>query len=220
MRIFSLVDRGSRSDGWAGLETCPTASHDRRWKRGALICLMLPAFTVPGSAAEWSEPAEVVWQFQPVVTYRAKLAGRHLIVEARHQPGWHTYSMDNKLRAVEKLAGRKSLGIDGPTEITVTDGLKVSGSWRQSPPNDYSKPELRWFTWGFEESALFAAPVKTNGAGPAQITIRGQACDEKSCRNIELDLTLPAGNTTEQVAEAIDLDKLIEVRRDPATEAR
>ena len=185
-----------------------------------LICFVLIVLCLPAQAAEWSEPAEVLWQFQPVVTYRAKLAGRHLVVEARHQPGWHTYAMDNKLRAAEKLAGRKSLGIDGPTRITVSDGLEVSGTWRQSPPNDYSKPELRWFTWGFEESALFAAPVKTKGAGPAQITVRGQACDEKSCRNIELGLSVPLGNEAKQAGDAIDLNEMVEVRRQAATEAK
>ena len=218
MSFFVLPDRRPRGCGGVGLEACPTAP--RRWKLVGLISFVLTAFSPFARAAEWSEPAEVLWRLQPIVTYRAKLDGGFLVVEARHQPGWHTYAMDNKRRAAEKLAGRKSLGIDAPTEITVSDGFAVSGSWRQSPPNDYSKPELRWFTWGFEKSALFAAPVKAKGAGPAQITIRGQACDEKSCRNIELDLSLPPGKQAEPGSEGIDLDELVEVRRKPATQAQ
>ncbi len=218
MNFFLLPDRKGWGHRRPGLEACPTVR--RRRRPAGLICLVLIALSLPAHAAEWSEPAQVLWQFQPVVTYRAKLDAGHLVVEARHQPGWHTYAMDNKLRAAEKLAGRKSLGIDGPTRITVSDGLEVSGAWRQSPPNNYSKPELRWFTWGFEKSALFAAPVKTKGAGPAQITIRGQACDEKSCRNIELGLSVPLGNEAKQAGDAIDLNEMVEVRRQAAGEAK
>ena len=38
------------------------------------------------------------------VTYRARVEGDWLIVEATHEPGWHTYSMDNVIRAREKPA--------------------------------------------------------------------------------------------------------------------
>ena len=202
-----------------GLSTRLGSSPPRR-KLGAVTGLVFVALAMPARAAEWSETAEVLWRFQPIVSYRAKLDGRYLVVEARHQPGWHTYAMDNKVRAAEKLAGSKSLGIDGPTEITVADGLEISGSWRQSPPNDYSKPELRWFSWGFEKSALFAAHVKTKGAGPAQITIRGQACDEKSCRNIELSLSLPLGSATGRRGEGVGLENLVEVRPTESTDAQ
>ena len=40
------------------------------------------------------------------------------------QPGWHTFAMDNERRAAEKLAGKTSLGIDQPTQIKVSGGLR------------------------------------------------------------------------------------------------
>ena len=67
--------------------------------------------------------------------------------------------MDNKLRAQEKLAGKRSLGIDSPTEIVFAEGLELNGPWYQSVPRDFSKPELRWYSWGFEGQALFVAKV-------------------------------------------------------------
>ena len=86
------------------------------------------------------------------------------MVRAAIEPGWHTFAMDNKQRAEEKLAGRKSLGIDHPTEITLTGGLEMAGPWYQTPPKDFSKPELRWFSWGFERQALFAAKIRRRAA--------------------------------------------------------
>ena len=62
--------------------------------------------------------------------------------------------MDNRIRAEEKLAGKKSLGIDHPTEIKVSGGLEVEGPWHQTNPKDFSRPELRWFSWGFEFGRL------------------------------------------------------------------
>src|SRR5260370_38680768 len=83
------------------------------------------------------------------VSYQAHLDGPYLVVRATLEPGWHTFAMDNKVRAVEKLAGKPSLGIDHPTEITLTGGLEGGGPWLQSPPKDFSKPELGGFSWGF-----------------------------------------------------------------------
>ena len=125
--------------------------------------------------------------------------------------------MDNKVRAEEKLAGKQSLGIDAPTEISVTEGLELAGGWRQSPPADFSKPELRWFTWGFEESALFVAKVRRTGDGPARISVRGQACSEESCQNIDLNLSLSLTSWNPVTAAGasalgIDSEKLIAVR--------
>ena len=164
-------------------------------------------------ASDWSDSVEVLWNYQPVVTYRAKFDGSFLIVEVHHQPGWHTYAMDNRLRAREKLAGRNSLGIDTPTTIAVSDELEMSGVWYQSPPNDYSKPKLRWFTWGFEGYAVFASAVKKIGAGSVTVEVHGQACDENSCRNIELDLLVPLDRTEGMFSEKFSLEKLTKVRQ-------
>lgn len=184
-------------------------------RMAAVIAFALAgAFAPAASAGDWSETVEVRRDFKPIIYYRAKIAGEVLVVEVRHEEGWHTYSMDNKLRAAEKLADRKSLGIDGPTEINVSEGLKIVGPWRQSEPHDYSKPELRWFTWGYSEPALFAAKAQVTGDGPARVAIRGQACDATSCQNIDVALSLPlspnhAGSGPDPTAR--DLESLVEL---------
>jgi hypothetical protein len=169
--------------------------------------------TSTAHAGGWSEPVEVRHELKRCVSYRAGLNGQFLIIQATHEPGWHTNAMDNRQRAEEKLAGRRSLGIDRPSEIDLIEGLKREGPWYQSPPKDFSKPELRWFSWGFEGQALFVAKVRPSSAGPARIAVRGQACSESACRNIDLEISLPLGNTS-AVSEVpdIDLKALIQVR--------
>jgi hypothetical protein len=177
------------------------------------LAALLSATPPPAQAGEWSEPAVLSRDLRPLVSYRAKLEGEFLVVQADHEEGWHTCAMDNKIRAEEKLAGKRSLGIDAPTEIGVTEGLELAGGWRQSPPADFSKPELRWFTWGFEESALFVAKVRRSGDGPARISVKGQACSETSCQNIDLTLSLSLASwNAGGAASGIDSEKLIAVR--------
>ena len=161
------------------------------------------------SAAEWSQPAVVEHRFKPVVTYQAKLDGSYLVVRANVEEGWHTFAMDNDLRAQEALAGKPSLGVDGPTQITLSAGLQAAGGWSQTEPKDFSKPELRWYSWGYEEPAIFVA--KVSGAGPAKIGIRGQACTETTCKNIDVELTLAAASPAGEPRE-VDLNSLIPVR--------
>ena len=135
------------------------------------------------------------------LTYRARLEGALLVIEAAIEPGWHTFAMDNQKRAEEKLAGRKALSVDQPTEISVGGGLAVAGHWRQSAPKDFSKPELRWFSWGFEKKAVFATEVRRVGSGAARIGIRGQACTESICKNIDVALTLVPPRNAAKAAE-------------------
>jgi hypothetical protein len=132
-------------------------------------------------------------------TYRARLDdGGHLAIGLTLANGWHTFAMDNQIRANEKLAGKKALGMDKPTSFVVTGGLAVDGPWLQPELTDFSKPELRIFSWGFDKQALFAAKVKRAGSEPkARVAIKAQACTETICKDInaalELDLTMPAG---------------------------
>ena len=162
-------------------------------------------------AAEWSAPVDVLHEMKPCVTYRARLEGDNLVVQASLQPGWHTFTMDNERRAAEKLAGKPSIGIDQPTQIKVSKGLAVEGGWNQSQPKDFSKPELRWFSWGFERQAIFAAKVRRSGQGPAQIEIRGQACTETTCKNIDVTLSVPVAGS-DQGGGTTDLKTLIPVQ--------
>ncbi len=182
--------------------------------RIAVITMMVLA--VCAEAAEpggWTEAVRVRYESTLCVSYRARLAGGFLVVQATHQPGWHTYAMDNKQRAEEKLAGQESLGLEAPTEIRVTQGLAVVGPWHQSPPKDLSRPELRWFTWGFDGEALFVAKVRRSGAGPARIAVRGQACSANLCKQIKIAISLPpAGSKKDVQASAIDFSNLVRAR--------
>src|SRR5258708_26007990 len=163
-------------------------------------------------AGEWTDAVEVRHDDNLCLSYRARLDGPFVVVQATIEPGWHTFAMDNKLRAEEELAGRKSLGTAHPTEIAVTGGGAVAGPWYQTPPKDFSRAELRWFSWGFERQALFAAKVQPAGAGAVRMAVRGQACTDTICKNIDVTILLPPGKTTAAGSSEIDLNSLVRVR--------
>jgi hypothetical protein len=184
-------------------------------KRIALLVMVVIciASAVTACSADWTDPAEVRHELKRCVAYRARLNGQFLVIQATHEAGWHTYAMDNKQRAQEKLAGRRSLGIDRPTEIGLTEGLELAGPWYQSPPKDLSKPEIRWFTWGFEGQVLLVAKVRRLGTGPARVTVRGQACTEATCKNIDLEISVPLADTRISIDTSdIDFKALVQVR--------
>ena len=162
-------------------------------------------------AAAWTAPVQVTYDDKLCISYRARVNGGYLEVQAAVEPGWHTFAMDNKRRQQEKLAGKPSLGIERPTEIAVTKGLALSGPWFQSAPKDFSKPEIRWYSWGFEQQALFVAKAKRTGASPAQITVRGQACSADICKNIDISLTIPVDTKKPADAAPVDLKTLVQV---------
>ena len=164
-------------------------------------------------AGDWTRLVEVSHNQKRCLSYRARLSGPFLVVEATPDPGWHTFAMDNRQRAAEKLQGRKPLSQDMPTEITLTRGLAVDGPWFQSPPKDFSRPELRWYSWGFEDRALFVTKVRRSGPGPALITVRGQACTETICRRVDIAISLPLpGASPKPEATDIDRNALVQVR--------
>jgi hypothetical protein len=167
-------------------------------------------FALSAMAADWTAPVEVRHEDELSIAYQARLDGDLLMVRATLGPGWHTFAMDNKRRVDEKLAGKPAISNDRPTEITASGGLQPAGPWYQSPPKDFSHPELRWFSWGFEGQALFATKVRRAGAGPTKLVLRGQACTETVCKNIDLALSLPAANPAG--ASAVNLKELVEVR--------
>src|SRR5260370_2822289 len=142
------------------------------------------------NARGWKEPVEVRQEENLCLAYQAKLEGSLLIVRAAIEPGWHTFAMDIKKRADEKLAGKASLGIERGTEFLLSGGLGTVGPWYQSAPKDFSKPEIRYFSWGYEHQAIFAAKIKRTGAGPGRIAIRGPACTDTTCKNIDAELSL------------------------------
>lgn len=174
------------------------------------LCALLGS-SLPAGAVDWTAPAEVRDEDTLFVSYRARLDGDQLIVEATPGSGWHTFAMDNQRRAEEKLAGKPSLGMDKPTEISVSGGLAPVGPWRQTPPKDLSKPELRWYAFGFEGPALFATKVRTISGKPGQVNVRGQACSDKACRNVDVTLEVPVTARSPR-ASAAGPSGLIQVR--------
>ncbi len=160
---------------------------------------VLLLFASLACAADWSAPVEVRHDDALAVSYTARLDGPYLVVRANVGEGWHTFSLDNEKRVTEKLAGQPALSMDKPTEIAAT-GLQVDGGWLQSPPKEFSRPELRMYAFGYDREATFAAKVRRT-AGSAKLRIRGQACTPTICKNVDVALTVsvPAklGATTE-----------------------
>jgi hypothetical protein len=70
---------------------------------------------------------------------------------------------------------------------------------------------ISWFTWGFEDTALFAVKIQQSGrAKEAVITINGQACKETTCALIDdLEIRLPL-NAAGSEKTSFDLSSLIE----------
>ena len=183
------------------------------WQITLSTVLVIFTFTGAAAASDWSEAAQVTHDLRPCVTYRAKLDGDFVVVQATLTPGWHTFAMDNKVRAEEKLAGKPSLGIDAPTEIKLGQGLEAIAPWYQTPPKDFSKPELQWFTWIYDSQAVFVSKARHSGSGPAQITIKGQACTDKLCKQVDVALALPlAGAKAGANLAEVDLKTLVKVR--------
>ena len=172
------------------------------------IALLL-ALSAAGWAGDWSMPVEATARDgSPLVTCRARLAGDYLLVEVLPVEGWHVYAMDNEQRAKEALAGKTSLGVEANTEILVRNGLEQVGDWYQTAPEDFSQPELRWYSYGFEGRSLLVSRVRRTGAGPATVEVRAQACDSASCIRVEAQLTLPLSDATD---EDFSLEGLVRV---------
>ena len=172
-----------------------------------LIAILI---AVSALAADWTPPVEVRHEDELSIAYQARVDGDFLLVRATLGPGWHTFAMDNKRRVDEKLAGKPAISNDRPTEIVASGGLQTVGPWYQSPPKDFSHPELRWFSWGFEKQALFAVKVRRGGAGAGKLSLRGQACTASVCKNIDLAISLPPANSGG--GSGVDLKELVEVR--------
>jgi hypothetical protein len=173
-------------------------------------CTILLILAALASAADWSRPAEVRHEDALVISYTARLDGPYLVVRANIGQGWHTFALDNVQRVEEKLAGKPALSMDHSTEIAVS-GVQVEGPWHQSAPKDFSRPELRMFSFGYDRDAVFAAKVRRAGAGPAKLRIRGQACTETVCKNIDVPLTVALPVKAATSAE-VKLHELVQAR--------
>lgn len=185
------------------------------WRHRLALALHLGGALLPGIRAQDSPgEATVSHRGEVVVTYRARLAGEQLVVEARHQPPWHTYAMDNLERA-QQASGKPEPETELPTRIEVSGGLEVTGGWRQTPPEELSQPEIRWYTWGFSDVAWFAVPVERQSGTQARVSISGQACTESQCARID-DLVLVVSLDAPPLElEEIALERLVAVGDEP-----
>mgnify|MGYP005652377277 CR=1 FL=1 len=180
----------------------------------ALLLILGCNTHTPPPAAKWTEPTEVLHRDLTVVSYRAKLDGAMLVVEATHAPEWHTYALDNVERA-RKASGRDTPDTELPTRIEISGGLRVVGNWYQSEPTDLSQTEIYWYTWGFEDVAQFAARVERIEGAEATVLINGQACDAASCSMVDgaaVLLPLPSKEQFATNAEGapVDLSRFVE----------
>ena len=175
-----------------------------------MIRTILILMATVASAADWSQPAEVRHEDALVISYTARVDGPYLVVRATIAQGWHTFALDNVQRVEEKLAGKPALSMDRSTEIAVA-GVQVEGPWHQSPLKDFSRPELRMFSFGYDRDAIFAAKVRRAGAGTAKLRIRGQACTETVCKNIDVALTVAVPAKPGTSAE-VKLHELVQAR--------
>ena len=164
---------------------------------------------------QWSEAYEVMYRFDVIVTYKAKLDGDVLLIEATHASEWHTYSMDNIERA-RKKSGKEDPETELPTRIEISGGLKIPGNWYQTEPIELSQPEILWYTWGFEKVSRFAVRVERIEGKEAKITINGQVCTETLCSTVDdATLTIPLPSKNEFIANknkgSDELNTLVEV---------
>ena len=171
---------------------------------------LLVLFAYAASAANWSQPVEVRHEDELAISYTARVDGPYLVVRANIGRGWHTFALDNVKRVEEKLNGQPALSMDRSTEIDAT-GVRVESPWRQSPPKEFSRPELRMFSFGYDREAIFAARIRLDGTGSAQLRIRGQACTESVCKNIDVPLTVAMPSKLGASSEA-KLDDLVPSR--------
>jgi hypothetical protein len=199
---------------WSSKPTANTSASSSNRSRASLAIVAL-FIAQSALAGEWVESKPVMYRGEIAMTYRARLAGDWLIVEAKHSPAWHSYAMDNVQRA-RKATGKATPETELPTRIAVSGGLKAVGPWKQSPPKDLSKADIQWYSWGFEGTARFAVKVERTEGGEAVITVNGQSCDATSCsmvRDVKMTLEVSAGSDDAGDAAGL-IEGLIEVASD------
>ena len=183
-------------------------SGNRKFNAAIIVALLVAGSSIAHADTN-SAQAIVRHRATPVVTYTASLQGGYLVVEAEHAPDWHTYAMDNVQRARDKT-GKEKPDCELPTRFDVEGPIELTGAWRQSHPADLSDPSIHWYTWGFEDRAVFAAPATVTGEGPITITINAQACNASSCSMVQdVKLTL---DTSQRGENEIDYDALVQLQ--------
>jgi hypothetical protein len=67
------------------------------------------------------------------------------------------------------------------------------------------------FSFGYDRDAIFAAKFRRTGAGSAKLRIRGQACTDTVCKNIDVALTVAVPAKPGTLAE-VKLHELVQAR--------
>ena len=173
-----------------------------------LALLLLAGIAAAAGAQGTAEPPrQEVWLGENLaVSYAARVEGDWLIVDAWHEPGWHTYAMDNVQRARE-VTGKARPDTELPTVITPSPGIELAPSWRQTAPTELSQPELRWYTWGFADRSFFAARVLSADPG-GWVQVDAQACTDRLCAMVD-GLRVPV---TESGGRSVDPESLAPVQ--------
>ena len=85
-------------------------------RTNALAVLLLAGIAAAAGAQGTAEPPrQEVWLGENLaVSYAARIEGDWLVVDALHEPGWHTYAMDNVQRARE-VTGKARPDTELPT---------------------------------------------------------------------------------------------------------
>ena len=175
---------------------------------GLLMCLAVSGVPATAAAQETGEPPrEEVWLGDDLaVSYAARIEGDWLILDVWHEPGWHTYAMDNVERARE-VTGKARPDTELPTRITPSPEIELAAPWRQTGPTELSQPDLRWYTWGFADRSFFAAPVVRADPG-SWVQVDAQACTDRLCAMVD-GLRVPV---TMGGGRSVDPGSLAEVR--------
>ncbi|MEM1222671.1 MAG: hypothetical protein AAGH40_07890 [Verrucomicrobiota bacterium] len=168
------------------------------------------------SSHKWSAFAAARYDNRVVARYRAAIFQNTLVLEARYEEGWRSYAMDNAIR------GRQAAGPDAvfelPTELEVDSRVSLAGDWRQSPPENLSKSELNWFTWGYHDRAYFVCDLEAWPTHGVSLQINAQICNAQTCA-IARDLVIDVpGFTNDAPPPGGDTISLIAANPKPVVE--
>ena len=183
----------------------------------ASLCLLGIAVTAAANGTEDSTREEVWLGDHLAVSYAARIEADWLIVDVQHEPGWHTYAMDNVLRAAE-VTGKDKPDTELPTRITPSPEIELESPWRQTAPTELSQPDLRWYTWGFEERSFFAARVLRAGSG-GWVQVDAQACTDQLCAMVD-GLRVPVTRSGERTVVPESLAVVRSAEREEAAAVR
>ena len=83
-----------------------------------------------------------------------------------------------------EATGRDRPDTELPTRLTPSPEIELAAPWRQTMPADFSQPDIRWYTWGFEGRSFFAARVERADPG-GRVQVDAQACTDRLCAMVD-----------------------------------